>query len=114
MLHTNVIENRMISGFLSSTPVADLLETHEDMYPKVYHGPLDQIGLLDITNRLHEEGLYEQFNKATLLQHSHRGRHFGLPLCSLIALTSSKQQASPRQILRRSRLGMIISVSCAR
>jgi len=86
MLHANVIENRMISGFLSGTPVADLLETHEDMYPKVYHGPLDQIGFLDITDRLHKEGLYEQFNKATLLQHSHRGRHFGLPLAAAPAL----------------------------
>jgi len=80
MLHPNVIEHRMISGFLSGTPVADLLETHEGMYPKVYRGPLDQIGFLDITDRLHEEGLYEQYDQTSLLQHSHRGRHFGLPI----------------------------------
>jgi len=76
----------MISGFLSGTPVADLLETHEGMYPKIYGGPLDQIGFLDITDRLHEEGLYEQYDQTSLLQHSHRGRHFGLPLTAAPAL----------------------------
>jgi len=86
MLHPNVIEHRMISGFLSGTPVADLLETHEGMYPRVYRGPLDQIGFLDITDRLHEEGLYEQYDQTSLLQHSHRGRQFGLPLTAAPAL----------------------------
>ncbi|KXU36455.1 hypothetical protein AXK12_03300 [Cephaloticoccus capnophilus] len=86
MLHPNVIEHRMISGFLSGTPVADLLETHEGIYPRVYHGPLDQIGFLDITDRLHEEGLYEQYDRTTLLQHTHRGHHFGLPITAAPAL----------------------------
>jgi len=86
MLHANAIEHRMISGFLSGTPVADLLETHEGMYPRVYRGPLDQIGFLDITDRLHEEGLYEQYDQTSLLQHSHRGRQFGLPLTAAPAL----------------------------
>jgi len=86
MLHPSAIEHRMISGFLSSTPVADLLETHEGMYPRVYGGPIEQIGFLDITDRLHEEGLYEQYDQTSLLQHSHRGRHFGLPLTATPAL----------------------------
>ncbi|KXU34999.1 hypothetical protein AXK11_07485 [Cephaloticoccus primus] len=59
--------------------MADLLEVHELMYPKAYLGPLDQIGFLDITDRLHSEGLYEQFNTPSLLQQSTRGHHFGLP-----------------------------------
>ncbi|KXU34430.1 hypothetical protein AXK12_00530 [Cephaloticoccus capnophilus] len=88
MLHPNAIEHRMISGFLSGTPVADLVETHEGMYPKIYNGPLDQIGFLDITDRLHEEGLYEQYDRTVLLQHSHRGRHFGLPLTASPAMLS--------------------------
>jgi len=86
MLHPNVIEHRMISGFLSGTPVADVLETHEGMYPRVYGGPIDQIGFLDITDRLHAEALYEQYDRTSLLQHSHRGRHFGLPLTAAPAL----------------------------
>jgi len=86
LLHADAIERRMLSGFLSGTPMADLLETHEGMYPKAYLGPLDQIGFLDITDRLHEEGIYEQYSKTSLLQHSHRGRHFGLPLVAAPAL----------------------------
>jgi len=86
LLHANAIERRMLSGFLSGTPMADLLETHEGMYPKAYLGPLDQIGFLDITDRLHEEGLYERYSKTSLLQHSHLGRHFGLPLVAAPAL----------------------------
>jgi len=86
MLNPTVVEHRMISGFLSGTPVADLLETHEGMYPRVYRGPIDQIGFLDITDRLHDEGLYEQYDRTSLLQHSHRGRHFGLPITVAPAL----------------------------
>ncbi|KXU37121.1 hypothetical protein AXK11_02800 [Cephaloticoccus primus] len=66
--------------------MADLFETHEGMYPKAYLGPLDQIGFLDITDRLHNDGLYAQFNESTLLQHSAYGRHFGLPLAAAPAL----------------------------
>jgi len=86
LLHDRAIEHRMISGFLSGTPMADLLETHEFMYTKAYYGPLDQIGFLDITDRLHEEGLYDQFNEPDLLRQSTRGRHFGLPLQAAPAL----------------------------
>jgi len=86
LLHANAIERRMLSGFLSGTPMADLLETHEGMYPKAYLGPLDQIGFLDITDRLHDEGLDERYSRTSLLQHSHRGRHFGLPLVAAPAL----------------------------
>jgi len=93
LLHDRAIEHRMISGFLSGTPMADLVETHEFMYAKAYQGPLDQIGFLDITDRLHEEGLYDQFDEASLLKLSTRGRYFGLPL-----------QASPALLAYRSDL----------
>jgi len=86
LLHDRAIEHRMISGFLSGTPMADLLETHEWMYTKAYFGPLDQVGFLDITERLYKEGLYEQFNEPALLKQSTRGRHFGLPLQAAPAL----------------------------
>jgi len=79
LLHDSAIERRMISGFLTGSPMADLLETHEIIYPKAYLGPIEQIGFLDITDRLHEEGLYEQFNEASFLQQARFGRFFGLP-----------------------------------
>jgi len=79
LLHDRSMERRMLSGFLSGTPLADLLEMHEGVFPKAFLGPLDQIGFLDITDRLHAEGLYEQFNEPSFSQQISRGRHFGLP-----------------------------------
>jgi len=78
-LHDRSIEQRMLSGFLAGTPIADLLETHEVMYPKAYLGPIEQIGFLDITDRVYEEGLYDQFNEASFIQQARFGRFFGLP-----------------------------------
>ncbi|KXU35166.1 hypothetical protein AXK11_07435 [Cephaloticoccus primus] len=79
LLHDRSLEQRMLSGFLSGTPVADLLEMHEGVFPKAFLGPVDQIGFLDITERLHAEGLYEQINEPSFSQQISRGRHFGLP-----------------------------------
>jgi len=73
------LERRVLSGFLTGTPVADLIEIHEGLFPKAFLGPLDQIGFLDITDRLHSEGLYEQINEPSFSQQVSRGRHFGLP-----------------------------------
>jgi len=79
LLHDRSLEQRMLSGFLSGTPMADLLEMHEGVFPKAFLGPVDQIGFLDITDRLHAEGLYEQINEPSFSQQISRGRHFGLP-----------------------------------
>jgi len=82
LFHDLAIERRMMSGFLTGAPMADLLETSENVYVRAYLGPIDQVGFLDITDRIHQEGLYEQFNEASLIQQSHSGRLFGLPLFS--------------------------------
>lgn len=79
LLHDRALEQRMLSGFLSGTPVGDLLEVHEGVFPKAFLGPVEQIGFLDITDRLHAEGLYEQINEPSFSQQISRGRHFGLP-----------------------------------
>jgi len=79
LLHDRALERRVLSGFLTGTPVADLIEIHEGLFPKAFLGPLDQIGFLDITDRLHSEGLYEEINEPSFSQQISRGRHFGLP-----------------------------------
>jgi len=97
LLHASAIERRMLSGFLTGTPMADLLETHEYMYPKAYRGPIEQVGFLDVTDRIHEEGLYEQFNEASLIQQARFGRFFGLPLAAtpvLLAYRSDLVEAA--------------------
>jgi len=79
LLDSSALERRMLSGFLAGTPVADLLAVHNGIIPKVFRGPLDQIGLLDITDRLHAEGLYEGVNEPSFSIMTSRGRIFALP-----------------------------------
>jgi len=79
LLHASAAERQMLSGFLSGTPMADMLEVHEGIYPKAFLGPVEQIGFLDITDRLHEEGLYEQINEPSFSTMTSRGQIFGLP-----------------------------------
>jgi len=79
LLSTRTLERRMLSGFLSGTPMADMLDTYEEIFPKAFLGPIEQVGFLDLTDRLHEEGLYEQFNEPSFSHLVYRGRIFGLP-----------------------------------
>ncbi|KXU35942.1 hypothetical protein AXK11_05310 [Cephaloticoccus primus] len=79
LITDRAFERRMLSGFLSGTPVADLLELNTGVAPKAFLGPVDQVGFLDLTDRLHEEGLYEQFNAPSFAPFTSRGRIFGLP-----------------------------------
>jgi len=79
MIPEPAFERRMLSGFLTGTPVADLLEASSTVSPKAFLGPLDQVGFLDLTDRLHAEGVYEQFNEASFAPYTSRGRIFGIP-----------------------------------
>jgi len=79
MIHQPAFERRMLSGFLNGTPVADLLEVSSTVSPKAFLGPLDQVGFYDMTDRLHAEGVYAQFNEASFAPYTSRGRIFGLP-----------------------------------
>jgi len=72
-------EQLMLSGFLSGTPVADLLESTDDTIPRAFLGPVDQVGFVDLTARLREEGLYERFEPRAFDPFTSRGHIFGLP-----------------------------------
>jgi len=79
LLSSDALERRTLSGFLAGTPVADLIALHNGILPKVFLGPVDQIGLLDITDRMHAEGLYAQINEPSFSIMTSRGQIFGLP-----------------------------------
>ncbi|KXU35945.1 hypothetical protein AXK11_05335 [Cephaloticoccus primus] len=78
-LNNSAMERRMLAGFLSGVPMADILEPNDGLYPKAFLGPVEQVGFLDLTGRLHAEGLYAQFNEPSFAQMTSRGRIFGLP-----------------------------------
>jgi len=79
LLDNSALERRMLSGFLAGTPVGDLIAMHWGIIPKAFLGPVEQVGLLDVTDRLHTEGLYEQINKSSFSTMTSRGRIFAMP-----------------------------------
>lgn len=74
-----VLEQRMMSNFLSGTPVADLLEVERRAVGRAFTGPLDRVGFLDLTDRLEAEGLLDGINAPSFSPWTSRGRVFGLP-----------------------------------
>jgi len=79
LLSSDALERRTLSGFLAGTPVGDLIALHDLILAKAFLGPVDQVGLLDLTDRLHAEGLYAQINEPSFSPMTSRGRIFALP-----------------------------------
>jgi arabinosaccharide transport system substrate-binding protein len=73
------LERRLLSGFLSGTPVADLIEVERKVVGRAFTGPPDDVGFTDLTDRLRDEGLLEEFNGASLSPWTSHGRIYGIP-----------------------------------
>ncbi|KAB2860285.1 MAG: extracellular solute-binding protein, partial [Bauldia sp.] len=74
------LERRMLSGFLAGTPVADIIAAERPVAAKAFVGPLEDVGFVDVTDRLRAEGLLENILPNSLTPWTTRGRIFGLPL----------------------------------
>lgn len=79
LLESRAIERRMMSSFFTGTPIADMLEVTTAVAKKAWRGPLEAVGFSDLTDVLHETGVYEQFNEPSFSGWTTRGRIFGLP-----------------------------------
>ena len=73
------LQSRMLSGFYSGTPLADLIEIDRIQVAPAFAGPLQDVGFVDLTDRLAAEGLMEKVNPASFSPWTSRGRIFGLP-----------------------------------
>jgi arabinosaccharide transport system substrate-binding protein len=79
LLDYQALERRMLSGFLSGTPVADLIEVERGIAGRAFTGPLEDVGFVDLTDRLRAEGLLDEINEPSFSPWTSRGRIFGLP-----------------------------------
>jgi arabinosaccharide transport system substrate-binding protein len=79
MLSGGAFQRRLLSGFLSDTPLPDLVEAYAAIVHQAFKGPLEHVGFIDLTEILHTEGLYEQINAPSFGPWTSRGRIFGLP-----------------------------------
>jgi len=79
LIDYQAMERRMLSGFMSGTPVADLIEVERHMIGRVFSGPLEAVGFVDLTQYLEREGLMDKINRPSFSPWTTRGRVFGLP-----------------------------------
>ncbi len=76
---------RTLSGFWSGTPLADLIEVERRGMPSFVSGPIEDVGFVDLTDRLKREefspgvSIYDSLNTPSFGPWSSRGRIFGLP-----------------------------------
>lgn len=73
------LERRLLSGFMSGTPVGELVEVERGVAARTFTGPLEDIGFYDLTDRLRDEGLLEVLNAPSFAPWISRGRIFGIP-----------------------------------
>ena len=79
LLSLPALERRMTSAFLSDTPVADLIEADVRVASRAFTGPLEDVGFLDLTDRIEAAGILEEINAPSFTPWTSRGRIFGLP-----------------------------------
>lgn len=79
LLSDQALERRMMSGFLAETNVADLIELERNGAGRIFTGPLEDVGFMDLTERLEGEGLRDRINEPSFGPWTSRGRVFGLP-----------------------------------
>ncbi len=79
LIGRQVMDRRMLGGFLGEVPTADLLEAERSSASLTFAGPLDAVGFVDLTDSLEEEGLLVKINKPSLSPWTYEGRIFGIP-----------------------------------
>ncbi|MCF7687145.1 MAG: extracellular solute-binding protein [Cephaloticoccus sp.] len=71
--------SRMLTAFYSDTPVGDLIEVERSLIGQVFAGPIDDIGFVDLTDRLQSEHVDDVINTPSFSPWTSRGHIFGLP-----------------------------------
>jgi arabinosaccharide transport system substrate-binding protein len=70
---------RLQSAFLANVELPDLVEIEIGSAGSFFRGPLEDVGFLDLTERIHRSGLWEKMVQSRFAPYTSRGRIFGLP-----------------------------------
>ncbi len=73
------LASRLQAALLANLDVPDLCEVEISQAGSLFRGPQKDIGFSDLTDRLHQTGLYDQMVKARFSPYTSRGRIYGLP-----------------------------------
>lgn len=70
---------RLQAAFLADVDVPDLVEIEISSAGSFFRGPLEDVGFADLTERIHQSGLWEKMVQSRFAPYTSRGRIFGLP-----------------------------------
>lgn len=79
LVDSRALQSRLQSALQTGAAVPDLVEILEGAMGYFTRGPLADVGLLDLTPRLHAEGLYDKMVETRYSLWSSRGHVFALP-----------------------------------
>jgi arabinosaccharide transport system substrate-binding protein len=79
LVHLQAVSSRLQAAFWANLDVPDLVETEINSVGMFFRGPIEDIGFLDLTDRIHEEGIWDRTVHSRFAPWSSRGRIFGLP-----------------------------------
>jgi len=79
LIGRQVMDRRMLGGFLGSVPTADVIEAERSTASLAFAGPLEAVGFVDLTDRLKAEGLLDVLNPPSLSPWTYGGHVFGIP-----------------------------------
>ena len=73
------LHEKLLAAFLSDIGAPDLVEVEISSVGRFFKGPLEDLGFVDLTDRIDNEGWNEQLVHARLAPWSLNGRTYGLP-----------------------------------
>jgi arabinosaccharide transport system substrate-binding protein len=73
------VTTRLQAAFWADLDVPDIIETEISSAGSFFRGPLNEIGFLDLTDRIHQSGLWDGMVQARFAPYTTRGHIFGLP-----------------------------------
>lgn len=79
LVSQRALQSRLQSALLTGADVPDLVELLEGTIGFFARGPLEDVGFVDLTDRLHAEGIYDRMVPSRFSLWSSRGRIFALP-----------------------------------
>lgn len=79
LVHERALKNRLQNAMLAGTAVPDLVELIEGSMSFFTRGPLEDVGWLDLTDRLEREGYRDRLVESRLSLWSSRQRVFAIP-----------------------------------
>ncbi|MFH1737629.1 MAG: extracellular solute-binding protein [bacterium] len=93
LIEASCLFQRTFASFMSDIPCSDIVEIEISSVGRFFSGPLEEVGFVDLTDRLHESGLIDEFVPAKLQPWSTKGRIFGLPRdISPVALVYNREE----------------------